>query len=258
MEEACAENNRALEATLEKIEREDTRATRGALYSAFVKSLLLVPTQTGEDGAAQRQGRRASPHLLQNSKGEFAIPVFTSTQAVELWKPTGCQCIELSGQKLAALSLQIEVNLLLINMAGPGAHGFLTRSELEMMAKNGRDENRLSKATSTREGREITLKIEAPTKPAPAKLLSFLKLNLKIEPLIRSAYLFEACYDGGDAHLVLGVEPKAEELKVQRWLEGMVSNVMPYLGSGEYMDFLVIDQVLAQKVREVTPPIWEA
>lgn len=245
MEEKNVRANIALEKALVKIQKESSRAARSAFYGAFAKSRLLVPT----NGTGESKGH---VHLLENSKGELAIPVFTCVEALELWKADSAYAV-LGGQELAALSVQIEVNIVLINMAGPGAHGFLTRSELEILT-HGRQ---AGLNLETEEGREIELKIEAPSKTPKAELIKYLQMNLQLQPMVRSAYLFEACYNSGDPHLVLGVQAneKSEET-VQRWLQDMVAQVLPHLGPGEYMDFLIIDQELSQKIQETVPPLY--
>lgn len=230
----------------------DNKKTRQALYQSFLKSSLFVPGTPPENP----QDQDHQIEILKNSQGQAALAVFTSREAAIQWKEE-VTCIAASGREIAALADEAGVEIILINMAGPDPRGFLTRAEIQLLIQGFSAVKETNGTITAEASREISVNIEEPPGGVAPQLERFLRLSLDCQPAARAAYLFQATYEGGDPHLVLGVEAQGDENDLARWLESMATPIAKYLPVGQYMDFMLIDRAMAEKIQEAINPLWQ-
>ncbi|MBI4063767.1 MAG: enhanced serine sensitivity protein SseB C-terminal domain-containing protein [Elusimicrobia bacterium] len=246
MEELFAKNNHEIEGTLKALAQSDNKRNREKFYSTFLKTKFFVPP-----GQSQKEIQ-----VLRNSKEEMAMTLFTTPEALRLWRPEKPEYSLLGADELIVLALKLKVDVILINVATADCRGFITRAEIEILAHRLTKINGLEISHDAGQEQEISLRIEIPPDNLTPRLIDFLRLSLAYQKNAISAYLFQGSYDDGDPHLVLGIEANGNEADVARWLKALSFPVNQHLGPGEYMDFMVIDPATAEKIQDVVGPIW--
>ncbi|MBI4667623.1 MAG: SseB family protein [Elusimicrobia bacterium] len=184
LEPQFAFDNQKVEDALTRLAGEDNRRARHALYQAFLESILIVPMAENGNSATLEEIR-----LLQNSQGKKALAVFTSTSAWRCWKPQEKCWAAAKGSDLIDAARKMGAEAVVINIAGPGPKGFLTKSEIEIMRQAALSGKKLAEAADTRENsQELDLDVEQPPQNLSRELIGFLKINLDLQPQAQSAF----------------------------------------------------------------------
>ncbi len=100
------------------------QASQSQVAEALRSATLLLPTQQheGKAGGASRSGASEPPRdvvMLENERGETAVPAFTHEGALREWAPQGTAYIGMSTSDLFAIALERDIDKVLINPASP-------------------------------------------------------------------------------------------------------------------------------------------
>jgi hypothetical protein len=130
-------SNPELVQAMRNVALNDNRVTRGALYEALLRSVLLVPvaTRPGSPGwKALSQDTTMQFIVTRGHDGQTKLLVFSDSQALQRWKRSGSGFIGLEARTLFSLALQNGFDAVIVNVSGPTG-GEITRGELEVLAQ---------------------------------------------------------------------------------------------------------------------------
>ncbi|MBI5305706.1 MAG: enhanced serine sensitivity protein SseB C-terminal domain-containing protein [Chloroflexi bacterium] len=241
--------NAELVRAMQAVASVDNADVRRDLYTAFLQSTLLVPVAP-QPGAQKKIGWRPVEGetpvefiVAQDDEEKFALFAFTDEESMTTWKSQGSSFIAVSAPNLFQMALDMNIESMLINVAGPVVGGELTRWEIQALA---------SGIMPTEQGDEGAAQMTIPpgtrvafgplSQPASEPLLATLKNALASHSEIRAAYLFELQVGNGDPQRVAGIdfEGEPDEAVIERVMNALGEAITPVLGEDEFLDFMVL------------------
>ncbi len=120
------ENERLLK-SIKTLARTRSERSRKAMYMALLRSQLYVPVDGGDGGGVER--------FLQDQplQGQPVYVVFTSLEALALWRPDHAEVVKMDGMSLFPALRDSQAASVLINPKGQ-LGGELYRNEISVLA----------------------------------------------------------------------------------------------------------------------------
>lgn len=179
--------NQALVDAMQAVSVQDTPERRALLFQLLLDSTLIVvtanrPAVTGTKTV--QAGERLNLLTLQNVDGPV-LPVFTSAAALRSWRPAGTSVAALPARVLLEMASTAGTATIAID-PGSLTHGYLTRREIETLAKG-----RLPLgAAGDLLQQETRIQIGIPQEPLGPVVLDALRDALIAEPAALQAWYF--------------------------------------------------------------------
>jgi hypothetical protein len=252
-------SNPVLSEAMAAVAERDTPERRQILYRALLDSILIVPTPDAVD---------ENPELLaaededlnfltyENDAGDTMLIAFTSEDAALNWEPEGLSYIGLRGQDLMQVTVENEIEDMVLNPAGPQTF-ILDREEIAALA-----EGRVPDVAGERPPTEgMTVLIGPPEEMPPDDWQSALREVLGHYPSVETAYFFQLHIPPAGSRHVIGLvlyEGMSREAQ-ERLIADMLKEFETLLPQGQELDFVVLDEPdFRRTVEDTVNPIYEA
>ena len=234
---------------MQAVASQDDVEVRRSLYTAFLQSTLLVPIapQEGDDqppGWRSIEGEMPVDFVVaQDDEQNYAWFAFTDEESLKTWKSEGSNFITVGASNLFQMALELDIESILINVAGPVVGGELTRWEFQALA---------SGIMPTDQGEQGAAQMTIPpgtrvafgplAQPASEILLTTLQGALAAHPEILEAYLFDLQISNHEPQRVTGIqfEGTPAEAVIDKVMNALGQAITPALGDDEFLDFMVL------------------
>ena len=261
-------NNAELVHAMNDVALQDNDQNRQKLYSAFLKSILLVPTPELPDNFSKpgknvlERPTKISMIVISDRDGKKVTPAFTDIDALRAWDPN-VPSFGVNADAFFQMVLGTEIEGIIINpfdpirkMVRPG--GLLYRRELELLAK------KLIPSHIEPQGVEFRLKtgdevmIGAPAVPPHQSVIEALRAAAAERPAIAELYIFQMAVTDS-SQTVVGIKPdqkmngRGNDDQLARALGNAIQTS---LGEGQILDFMVLSGQLEQQIKARFTPIY--
>ncbi len=254
----------ALMALLAQLEQSSGAANyplQATFYQKMLDSELLLPVPAGT-----RLSSGLPIILLENSRGEKGLPLFTSEKNMETWAEEPTDYIVMPFAMLCAYALEAEADFMIMNVCGPfgceiSFHDFSYLAEgLLPPPIDERD------ATGSRKPSEVVIEKNTPMRlrrnqGLPDGLLE--RLNHVFEynrALIQRVYLFDVAFNEGPLQPAIGVRvPDGCESEWEKELWPTLQAILhEMLERRAVMNVFLLNHAgrMESHVKEITQPIF--
>lgn len=236
--------NADLERVMAEMAAHPDMKVRRVLYLELLKGTLLLPLPSHLDPPADGKPLKELQLVTHpGEKGKVLWLAFTSRRALHQWRPQFPEAYAaIKGQQVFALAVQNNVDQVIINPSGP-VGGRITRMELEMLAEGSLPVQGGEQIHTVVARPNTNYRFETPSGDEKADLILYLVGHLQKGVGVHEGYLIRLAIGDGAPHLLLAIRflKAPPEKEVKPFLEAIAKDVGPYLGNGEYLDMLPLD-----------------
>jgi SseB protein N-terminal domain/SseB protein C-terminal domain len=183
-----------VEHAMRRVAERDTPEHRRALFELLLEATLLA-------AAADPSASDAQPGLatIAGENGPV-LPVFTRTDALLAWRPSGYKPVAVVGRALFEMAARYQTARIEVNPASV-PRGWISRGEIEALAQG-----RLPLGLTQELARSGEVKIGPPAVRPPDALIESARRALDAQPDTVAGWLFAMVQDEGAPQLVVGVQ----------------------------------------------------
>jgi hypothetical protein len=247
------EGNPALVQAMHDVAVQDNPDNRKHLYSALLRSMLIIPVPEALAGSKPGFNTAAGNVELQmitiqDKESRRVTPVFSDVVALRNWD-ANAPYVGLKAQDFFKVLVATDVQAIVVNpfdpirkMVRPG--GRITRTEFDALAQgNIPASTNPAVELKLRAGQQVAIGV--PAKKPRAEVLESLIATANSMPEVKELYLFQlAAQAGGEwsSHTVIGVNlgGTVSEDQKKQIVQTLGRSVQWKLGRGESLDFTVI------------------
>lgn len=252
-------SNPDLSEALEAIEERDTPERRQILYRRLLDSLLIVPTPDAPDEGAEGasdEGEELNFLTYENDTGDTMLIAFTSEGAALAWEPEGLSYIGLRGQDLMRITVENEIEDIVLNPAGPQTL-ILGWDEITALAQGTLpppvDERHATGGT--------TVLIGPAEETPPEQWRSAVSEVLRHYPSVEAAHFFQLHVPPSGARQVIGLVLYAGMSREaqDRLVDDVLKEFETLLPEDQTLEFVILDDPDFRKtVEDTVAPIYQA
>jgi hypothetical protein len=231
-------------------------AVRNGLYEALMNSVVLIPTSTVVADSIDPDGT-STFIMVEDERGQPAVPIFTDIQALQRWSPGSVQFISLPMPQFLRETFPPHANGVWVNLADRAGR-FVSRSELSQVTSG------LIRASYTSQVETELVPVHADFSPSlnttlPAEIVARMVDAIRREMDVAQAYLMELSPGPKRKRLAVGL--RLTRLLEDSQIESLVRRVARSINSARLhrgaIDVLVLDFARHRIVSRMMPPIFE-
>jgi len=179
---------------MRRVAEDDTPEHRRALFELLLGATLLAakanPSPSGaEEGLATLAGEKGP-----------VLPVFTRTDALLAWRPSGYTHVAVTGQALFEMAARYKTARIEVN-PGSVPRGWISRTEIEALAQG-----RLPLGPTEELAPAGDIKVGPPAVRPPEALIEAARRALETQPHAVAGWLFATVRGAGPPQLTVGVQ----------------------------------------------------
>lgn len=254
------EGNTALVQAMHAVALQDNPDNRKRLYSALLRSMLIIPVPNTPAGSKPGLNTAAGNLELQmitmrDKQGRKVTPVFSDVLALRTWDPN-TPYEGFKAQEFFKLLATTDVEEIVVNpfdpirkMVRPG--GRITRAEFDLLARGDIPSGFSQGGVEFKMTVGQRVAIGEPAKKPKVEVLETLRATANLMPEVKELYLFElaAQSDGSwSSHTVIGINlaTSASEDRRKQIVHELGHGAQGKLNAGESLDFMIISNNLEQ------------
>jgi SseB protein N-terminal domain len=223
---------------MRRVAEQDTPENRRVLFQ-----LLLAATLFAAAVDPFVPGREHGLATLAGDDGPV-LPVFTRTDALLAWRPTGYRPVALLGQTVFETAARDQISRIEVNPASV-PRGWISRTEIDALA-----EGQLPLSPRQKPAAPAEAKVGLPAVRPPAELIEAARRALEAQPHAVAGWLFATVRGDGTPQLMIGVQLARglDQAATEETMQGIVEETWARSSDAERLRFMVVARRLHQKL----------
>jgi hypothetical protein len=242
----------------------DTSQRREKLYKLLLTATIVIPTPEIPSDIKSNATNNATGTTkvdiigLTGKKNQRITPIFTDLEALRNWDPN-MPALNMPARAFFQMIGTLSFDEIIINpfdpirkMLRPG--GVLRRVEYAALAEGfipgHLDASGTGVPMTLAKGQDVTIGVA--TEQLQDAILDSVLTSARMMPIIEELYLFHMAMGNSKGRTVIGIDlnQKADQEMKEKIVSTLAGGAQQLLQKGEYLDFLIMDSLLANRIRE--------
>jgi hypothetical protein len=225
-----------VEEAMRKVAEHDTAESRRALFELLLGSTLFAATATATASASPREAEQRLAWL--DSEAGPVLPVFTRSEALFAWSPSGYTAVAVTGRALFEMAARSNTARIEVNPASV-PRGWISRTEIEALA-----EGRVPPGPRQDPTPEGETTVGPPAVRPPDALVDAARRALETQPHVVAGWLFATEQGGGPSQLMVGVQLARglDEAATRETMQAIVEETWARSTDADRLRFMVVAQ----------------